>query len=80
MYTRKTILVTTWHYHIGVLINKKEKLNKEEEKEIRKMNRFHLERFHFFRHERKKNYSIDSIDYSRYSFEDLLIECCKEKL
>lgn len=80
MYTGKTLRVTIWHNHIGVLIKKKEKLNKEEEKEIRKMNRFHLERFHFFRHERKKNYNFDSIDYSRFSLEDLLIECCKEKL
>jgi len=80
MNTVKPIRVTIWHSHIKGLINQKEKLNEEGRKEIRKMNRFHLERFHFFRHERRKNYNFDSIDYSRFSLEDLLIECCKERL
>ena len=41
---------------------------------------YHLQKFHFFRHERKRNYNFDSIDYSRFSFDDLIRECCKEKV
>ena len=41
---------------------------------------YHLQKFHFFRHEGKRNYNFDSIDYSRFSFDDLIRECCKEKV
>jgi hypothetical protein len=72
--------VTIWHHHIGELIKKKDKLSDADEKELRKMNRFHLERFHFHRHETRRNSNFDSIDYSRFSLEGLIKECCKEKV
>lgn len=80
MNTVRPTLVTIWHHHIGELIKKRDKLNEEEKKEIEKMDRRHLKWFHFYRHERKKNYNFDSIDYSRLSEDDLIRECCKEKV
>jgi hypothetical protein len=71
--------VTIWSID-NKLINKKEKLNEEEKKEIEKMNRRNLKWFHFFRHEKKKNPNFDSIDYSRWSFDDLVEEGCKAKV
>jgi len=79
MNTVRPIRVTIWHHHIGKLIKKRDKLSDANEKEIRKMNLFHLRRFHFFRHEKKRNYDFDSIDYSRFSLDDLISECCKAK-
>tara|TARA_B100001250_G_C19158756_1_gene511385 strand:- start:81 stop:347 length:267 start_codon:yes stop_codon:yes gene_type:complete len=70
--------VTIWSIDYE-LINKKEKLNEKEEKEIRKMNRRHLKWFHWYRHEKRKNPNFDSIDYSRWSFDDLVKEGCKAK-
>ena len=80
MNTVRPTVVTSWHPHIGELIKKRDKLSDADEKEIRKMNLFHLRRFHFYRHERKRNYNFDSIDYSRFGFDDLIRECCKEKV
>lgn len=72
--------VTIWHHHIGELIKKRDKLSDTDKKELRKMTVYHLRKFHFFRHERKRNYNFDSIDYSRFSFDDLIRECCKAKV
>ena len=80
MNTVRPTRVTIWHHHIGELIKKKDKLSDPDEKELRKMTVYHLQKFHFFRHERKRNYNFDSIDYSRFSFGDLIRECCKEKV
>ena len=80
MNTVRPTRVTIWHHHIGELIKKRDKLSDADEKEIRKMNLFHLQIFHFFRHKRKKNYNFDSIDYSSWSFDNLVRECCKAKV
>lgn len=79
MNTVRPTRVTIWHSHIGELIKKRDKLSDTDKKEIQKMNRFHLERFHFYRHERKRNNNFDSIDYTRFGLENLISECCKAK-
>ena len=77
-YAVRPIRVTIWSID-KKLINKKEKLNEEEKIEIEKMNRRHLKWFHWFRHEKIRNHDFDSIDYSKWSLDDLVRKCIESK-
>ena len=77
-YTVRPTRVTIWSID-QKLINKKDKLTEEEKKEIEKMNRRHLKWFHWHRHEKIRNPNFDSIDYSKWSLDDLVKKSIESK-
>ena len=58
-------------------LTKKKILTNEDKIKIKSIKtRFSLERFYFYKHDFKKGYLFQDIDYSRLSYYELLNLCC----